>query len=84
MVSNAGGLLEPDAIPTENFAVPLALIMGFIVPTVLGITWGDPIGAYVWGGLVARLTSKSSTQRSIAILTILSFFRLQFGTPLSV
>ena len=36
----------------------LALAFGLIIPTALGWTWDDPIGAFVWGGLVTRLASK--------------------------
>ncbi|KAJ7207595.1 hypothetical protein GGX14DRAFT_396416 [Mycena pura] len=36
-------------------AVPLALSIGFVVPTLLGMMWGDPSGAFVWGGLIGKL-----------------------------
>ncbi|KAJ7361409.1 hypothetical protein DFH08DRAFT_844042 [Mycena albidolilacea] len=39
----------------HKYYVPLAFFFGFILPTLLGATWGDPSGAFVWGGLVARL-----------------------------
>ncbi|PIL31352.1 hypothetical protein GSI_06050 [Ganoderma sinense ZZ0214-1] len=46
-------------IPSEakliHVAVPLALITGFVVPPAVGLVWGDPIGAFVYGGLVSRL-----------------------------
>ena len=32
--------------------------MGLVIPTALGTLWNDPIGAYIWGGLVSRLASK--------------------------
>ncbi|KAF7307151.1 Stearoyl-CoA desaturase [Mycena indigotica] len=48
-----------DSDPVVRFQhkhyVPLALFFGFVLPTLLGMIWGDPSGAYVWGGLVARL-----------------------------
>jgi stearoyl-CoA desaturase (Delta-9 desaturase) len=37
------------------FLVPLAILMAFVLPTVLGLTWGDPLGAFIWGGLVVRI-----------------------------
>ena len=37
--------------------VPLALLTGFALPPALGLLWHDPIGAFVYGGLVARLLS---------------------------
>ncbi|KAJ7070728.1 hypothetical protein C8F01DRAFT_1313861 [Mycena amicta] len=48
-----------DSDPVVRFQhkhyVPLALFFGFVLPTLLGTLWGDASGAYVWGGLVARL-----------------------------
>nr|GAT57421.1 stearoyl-CoA desaturase [Mycena chlorophos] len=39
----------------HKYYVPLALFFGFVLPTLLGALWDDATGAYVWGGLVARL-----------------------------
>ncbi|KAF7347563.1 Stearoyl-CoA desaturase [Mycena venus] len=48
-----------DSDPVVRFQhkhyVPIALFFGFVLPTLLGTTWGDPSGAFVWGGLVSRL-----------------------------
>ncbi|KAJ6609376.1 hypothetical protein B0H10DRAFT_1813934 [Mycena sp. CBHHK59/15] len=48
-----------DSDPVVRFQhkhyVPLAFFFGFVLPTLLGALWGDPTGAFVWGGLVARL-----------------------------
>ncbi|KAL5494752.1 hypothetical protein ACEPAI_213 [Sanghuangporus weigelae] len=35
--------------------VPLALFAGFVLPTLLGLLWNDPIGAYIYAGLVSRI-----------------------------
>ncbi|KAF9041780.1 hypothetical protein BDZ89DRAFT_1100041 [Hymenopellis radicata] len=35
--------------------VPIALFLGFALPPLLGSLWGDPKGAFVWAGLIARL-----------------------------
>ena len=43
----------------RHVAVPLAFITGFAAPPVVGLAWGDPVGAFVYGGLVARLLSMS-------------------------
>ncbi|KAH7916460.1 hypothetical protein BJ138DRAFT_1139789 [Hygrophoropsis aurantiaca] len=50
--------LENDPVVRyqHEFYVPLALFFGFIVPIALGYCWGDPLGAFIWGGLVSRLT----------------------------
>ncbi|KAJ7686705.1 hypothetical protein B0H17DRAFT_709064 [Mycena rosella] len=39
----------------HKYYVPLAIFFGFILPTLLGALWGDPSGAFVWGGLLARI-----------------------------
>ncbi|KAJ7040291.1 hypothetical protein C8F04DRAFT_1083068 [Mycena alexandri] len=48
-----------DSDPVVRFQhkhyVPLALFFGFVLPTLLGTLWNDASGAFVWGGLVARL-----------------------------
>ncbi|PPQ78943.1 hypothetical protein CVT25_002394 [Psilocybe cyanescens] len=40
---------------TMAIPVPLALYFGFICPVLVGSLWNDRMGAFVWGGLVARL-----------------------------
>ncbi|KAJ8517796.1 hypothetical protein ONZ45_g5070 [Pleurotus djamor] len=49
--------LEADEVVRlqHKYYVPLALISGFILPAIIGRLWNDPIGAFVWAGLVARL-----------------------------
>ncbi|KAJ7654837.1 hypothetical protein B0H17DRAFT_1163477 [Mycena rosella] len=44
-----------DREDLDSDPVPLAFFFGFVLPTLLGTLWGDPSGAFVWGGLVARL-----------------------------
>lgn len=39
----------------HKYYVPLALLIGFVLPPVAGWLWGDPYGAFVWGALVARV-----------------------------
>ena len=38
--------------------VLLALVTGFVVPAMLGSLWGDAMGSFIWGGLLARVMSK--------------------------
>ena len=47
-------------IVADSNAVPLALTMGFVLPSVIGLAWKDPVGTYIYGGLVSRLLSVSS------------------------
>ncbi|KAF9469839.1 hypothetical protein BDZ94DRAFT_33794 [Collybia nuda] len=48
-------LCDPVVKFQHKYYVPLALILGFLVPSTLGLLWGDPRGAFIWGGLVPRL-----------------------------
>ncbi|TBU29820.1 fatty acid desaturase-domain-containing protein [Dichomitus squalens] len=49
--------LEKDPVVQfqHQYYVPLALITGFIAPPAIGLAWGDPLGAFVYAGLVSRL-----------------------------
>ncbi|KAH8110614.1 hypothetical protein DFH11DRAFT_1801746 [Phellopilus nigrolimitatus] len=49
--------LENDPVVRfqHKYYVPLALFLGIAMPTLLGLLWNDPSGAFVWGGLVSRL-----------------------------
>ncbi|KAF9531903.1 fatty acid desaturase-domain-containing protein [Crepidotus variabilis] len=56
------GLVEKDDLEIDpvvrlqhKYYVPLALLSGFVLPTLCGIIWGDPIGSFIYGGLLARL-----------------------------
>ncbi|KAI0640073.1 fatty acid desaturase-domain-containing protein [Trametes polyzona] len=49
--------LETDPVVRlqHKYYIPLALITGFVFPFVVGALWGDPVGSFVYAGLVARL-----------------------------
>ncbi|KAG7095003.1 hypothetical protein E1B28_005797 [Marasmius oreades] len=49
--------LERDPVVRfqHSHYIPLALFLGFVLPAIIGSTWGDAKGAFVWAGLVARL-----------------------------
>lgn len=38
-------------------SVPIAVVLGILFPTVLGATYGDIIGGFIYPGLVARILS---------------------------
>lgn len=61
------------------FQVPLALFFGFVCPPMIGHFWGDALGAFVWGGLVARLFSRRINFIN-TIDSVQLFFSYQFGT----
>lgn len=39
--------------------VIFAILSGFVFPPLVGALWGDKLGAFIWGSLVARLMSES-------------------------
>ncbi|KAH9849215.1 hypothetical protein C2E23DRAFT_888403 [Lenzites betulinus] len=39
----------------HQYYVPLALLTGFGMPVLIGLLWNDPVGAFVYASLVARL-----------------------------
>ncbi|KAI0756344.1 hypothetical protein C8Q80DRAFT_24607 [Daedaleopsis nitida] len=39
----------------HKYYIPMALTMGFVFPSVIGLAWKDPVGSYIYGGLVSRL-----------------------------
>ncbi|KAI0050568.1 hypothetical protein FA95DRAFT_1555494 [Auriscalpium vulgare] len=49
--------LEADPVVQfqHRYYVLLALFFGFVIPTLLGWTWGDANGAFIYGGFVSRL-----------------------------
>ena len=44
---------------SAGYPVPIAITFGIVLPTVLGATFGDVIGGFIYAGLVARLLSAS-------------------------
>ncbi|KIM47500.1 hypothetical protein M413DRAFT_22154 [Hebeloma cylindrosporum] len=46
---------DPVVRIQHKYYVPLALFFGFVCPTLLGSLWGDALGGFLWGGLVAKL-----------------------------
>ncbi|EIW64164.1 uncharacterized protein TRAVEDRAFT_158133 [Trametes versicolor FP-101664 SS1] len=49
--------LEGDIVVRmqHKYYIPLALMMGFGLPIIAGSLWNDPMGSFVYAGLVARL-----------------------------
>ncbi|KAI0652509.1 hypothetical protein C8Q79DRAFT_103901 [Trametes meyenii] len=39
----------------HKYYIPLALLTGFVMPPIIGLLWDDPLGCFVYAGLVARL-----------------------------
>jgi stearoyl-CoA desaturase (delta-9 desaturase) len=59
--------LENDPVVAfqHKYYVPIAVLVGFILPPCLGYFWGDGFGAFIWGGLVARVLSTSISATSV-------------------
>ncbi|KZO96323.1 hypothetical protein CALVIDRAFT_563820 [Calocera viscosa TUFC12733] len=51
------GDLERDPVVRfqHRHYIPIALFFGLVCPTAIGATWGDAMGGYIWGGVIARL-----------------------------
>lgn len=47
--------LYPWSCLLRLVTVPLALFTGLVMPTLIAAAWGDAMGGYIWGGLVARV-----------------------------
>ncbi|KAI4528276.1 hypothetical protein K525DRAFT_291292 [Schizophyllum commune Loenen D] len=47
------GLVDRQDLDSDP--VPLAVSLGFVAPSLIGMLWSDPMGSYIWAGLVARL-----------------------------
>ncbi|KAL8276328.1 hypothetical protein RQP46_011253 [Phenoliferia psychrophenolica] len=39
----------------HKYYIPLSLGLGLVLPTLIGASYGDAMGGYIWGGIVARL-----------------------------
>ncbi|KAF8513810.1 fatty acid desaturase-domain-containing protein [Gautieria morchelliformis] len=39
----------------HKYYSPIAIFVSFVLPTAVSCLWGDPLGGFVWGGLVARV-----------------------------
>ncbi|RKO85374.1 hypothetical protein BDK51DRAFT_16122 [Blyttiomyces helicus] len=49
--------LDEDIVVQLNkkYFVPLSIFFCFVAPTILGATWGDALGGFLYGGCVARV-----------------------------
>ncbi|KZT62668.1 hypothetical protein CALCODRAFT_489670 [Calocera cornea HHB12733] len=51
------GDLERDPVVRfqHRYYIPIALFFGLACPTIIATAWGDALGGYIWGGVIARL-----------------------------
>ncbi|KAG6865755.1 hypothetical protein C0991_011952 [Blastosporella zonata] len=48
---------DPVVRYQHAYYVPIALFCGFVLPAAAGMVWGDPVGSFVWGGLISKLAT---------------------------
>ncbi|EMD32546.1 hypothetical protein CERSUDRAFT_87875 [Gelatoporia subvermispora B] len=39
----------------HKYYIPIASFFGLALPPMIGAAWSDPVGAYIWAGLLARI-----------------------------
>ncbi|SCV67904.1 BQ2448_5515 [Microbotryum intermedium] len=45
----------------HKYYIPLTLFLSLVMPTLIGWTWGDAMGGYIWGGVIARIMIQHAT-----------------------
>jgi stearoyl-CoA desaturase (Delta-9 desaturase) len=45
----------------HKYFFPLALFFGLVVPSLIANTWGDAIGGFLYGGIIARVITWHAT-----------------------
>lgn len=47
--------IDPVVRFQHKYYIPLTLALGLVAPTLIGWSYGDAMGGYIWGGVVARI-----------------------------
>ncbi|KAL4253603.1 fatty acid desaturase type 1 family protein [Abortiporus biennis] len=49
--------LESDIVvrTQHKYYLPFAILAGFVFPIVMGMLWDDPVGSFIWAGLVSKI-----------------------------
>ena len=48
--------IDPVVRFQHKYYLPLTLALGFELPTLIGWTYGDALGAFVWGGVSIQIS----------------------------
>lgn len=43
--------IDPVVRFQHKYYIPLTLSLGFVLPTLIGATYGDALGGFIWGGV---------------------------------
>jgi stearoyl-CoA desaturase (delta-9 desaturase) len=61
-LDNVNDLMADPLVRFQHtFYIPLAVMMVGIVPAALGMIWGDPLGAFLWAGMIRLVLQYHST-----------------------
>jgi stearoyl-CoA desaturase (delta-9 desaturase) len=61
-VSNVADLFKDPLVEFQhNYYIPLVGLMVGVVPAVIGMAWGDPLGAFIWAGMIRLVFQYHST-----------------------
>jgi stearoyl-CoA desaturase (delta-9 desaturase) len=61
-LDNVGDLFKDPLVKFQHkYYVPLTVLMVGVVPAAIGMTWGDPLGAFLWAGVIRLVVQYHST-----------------------
>lgn len=61
-LDNVNDLFKDPLVAFQHkYYVPLTILMVGIVPATIGLAWGDPLGAFLWAGVIRLVVQYHST-----------------------
>ncbi len=61
-LGNVNDLYKDKLVAFQHkYYVPLAVLMVAVVPATIGLAWGDPLGAFLWAGIIRLVVQYHST-----------------------
>jgi stearoyl-CoA desaturase (delta-9 desaturase) len=61
-LDNVNDLFKDKLVAFQHkYYIPLAVLMVAVVPGVIGMAWGDPVGAILWAGIIRLCVQYHST-----------------------
>ena len=52
---------DPLVAFQHKYYIPLTVLMVAVLPAVIGLAWGDPLGAFLWAGIIRLVVQYHST-----------------------